>query len=429
MLRKKHFVTGGDDKKFVINKIKTIDSANKNVICISFFTFQGAYKPLGYYANGISLLENAIRNNRTKHNILLRIYYDATIDNTTDQQARDVMSQLRESPVTELYFVDSSKLIELEKQMLLTVIFRYMPLFDFSDNDCKNAYVLDCDLTPTKSELDKITYMVNEFATMIDKGCDLKVKVPLCYTPFWSQKINLNIDVVLGQNIGGKAGIFPAEMFVKFLNSFINKKDKVINRFLNIYVEYVKKNEEIKKDDEKFLKKKNSAIDGEYIYVYGFDEFFLNFYLLPWACKNLGKICMHTTSTQGGLPHLFINTFIENQPKQKTTDFLHAFAEKYGLSQIKNINFAQFISLYDKHDWTGKNEENNKIYEKFNEYCRINEKELISKKLINKMVFKCFKAHKVYLTDLNNFKCLSSDEKKQIVVHISRIIKNINTAE
>lgn len=434
MFRKRNFITGGStdsdsEQKFLINKVKVLPGSDKNVISISFFTFDGSYKPLEIYIEGLSLIENIIKQNRTKYNIILRVYYDYSIKNSTNQKIKDLMKQLEESPITELFYVDISPLIEPSQSMLLTVIFRYLPLFDLPDNDCKYAYILDCDLSYfKKNDIKQVKYSIDEFVFMIEKNADIKFRMPLCYVPFWAAKLRhrSDIGITLGAYMGGKANILPTKLLTRFLNSFMIKNDKLINKFLDNYLDYINENLAKKGDDEKFLKKKNSCVNGKCIYVYGFDEFFLNFYLLPWCCKNIKKVCLHSTMSMGGLNVLFRTTFIEKGSKPKLTAFLHEFASKYNFQKVNKMTFDQFIGMYENHDYEGKDKEKIKIYEKFNEYCRKNEKTLSKQRLVDYVSFKCFKEHKIYLTDHNNFKCLNDTEKNRVVMYINNVIKLVN---
>jgi hypothetical protein len=416
---------GSSEQKFVINKIKEINGANKNVLSVSYFTFKTAYKPVSFYGEGLLFLSEVLSTYENKHNLILRVYYDDSIEKYADPRGKEILELLKANPLVEIFHVDTSRIIDIENSMILCMIFRYLPMFDFIDNDVKFCYVLDVDLTETKKDVSKIKYSYDEFVQVIENNIDIKYKAPMCYTPFWSARLfgNRTQNTVLGNSIGGKFKL-PRSIFINFINSFVDNSDPVVNQFLENYKNYV--NTTIaNRNDDNTKKKKNTCINGQCIFVYGFDEFFLNVYFISWCYKNANKICIHMTHPQGATYILLATTFIESGNKPKLTALVEEFSEKYNFPEVSGLSFDRFLAVFGKHDYEGKNMRLHDLYNSFHKFITSKYQYLASNKLIDSGKFVCYRLNDTYLYDKNNFKCLTADEKENMYNQIDRLIRTL----
>lgn len=407
-------------------KTKSVDVPGKrNVITASFFTFKNAYKPLSFYGDGLLVILDHIEKHNSKNNILLRIYYDFSLEKWGDAKSHVIMKKLKAHPKVELVYCDFRKSVPEEKYNILTMLFRFIPFFDFPWEDADNAFVTDIDLTPHQIKHKSTEYMLETFDKIIDENMTLFLKTPLGYTPFWYKKLSPNkITSMLGYFWGGSLKA-PHSIITSFVKSFLTKDDGLVNVYKKNYFDYVTKlNRMIMRDESRkhtASKKKSQHCVSQFDcnYTYGFDEFFINFYVLHWALGNVDDIHVFMTPLAGNV-HGVIGKIFEKTPLDAKNRFISQFLThiKYG----ESMTFDRFHGLFRKHDWHGTNKKLHKLYCDFHKYVLKNYKSMGN--IIDKREVERFQLMDTYLHDKNNLQQLSKGERKKRYNGLSKIISS-----
>ena len=377
--------------------VKKAEKQSKNIVSVSFFTFKTAYKPVEYYGKGLKMISDVIEK---KEDIMLRVFYDSSI-----KKENETIKEIKENKRTELIYCDCDEIIPEEKRYFFMSIMRFMCYFDYEENKGTTIFVTDIDMSENKKE-DYINYILSDFEKIIKEKIDFYYKYAMCYKPFWKKELETGVkisSIILGGYNGGK-GKIDKKIFIKFIKSFMRNDDKFINKYKKIYKNYIK-NPKIK---ENYKEKKKSTISlkgDDYGFNYGFDEFFLNYYIFPEMLK-YKKICYRKSHPQG---HIYILLLTSLKKNKETEEFI----KKYD-SRFKTVK--EFIEYFKIPDYEGKDKEKQEIYNNF--IKKIKEK---GRNLIDKDRYNCLMENEKYITEKNMEKCIEKEERKKIIKEIEKL--------
>jgi len=405
------------------------DPKNKhNIICIVLFRLKHLYKAFDKYLYGLEeLIKYLSQYENIKNDIKIRILYNTSIFNTNDQNELDnilaIMERANKNKHIQLveYNCKNYKLDEIYDKGIFPVFLRYLYFFDFEDNDVKYIYASDIDFTPNKIQQNFIEFLINSFNNLIVNDINFSFHTSKCYVPFWKKKISKKDSIsILGGVVGGDIKI-NNRILIDFLNNCdkgINSKNNLISSFYKNYVEYINN----KNIPFEYKKKKIKSYESDKIFVYGLDEFFLTYFVLPhvlnnFKIKNIYQSVRNVSS--GGLYELFKKLFkyvLNGKNSDETISIYNKLLQSVFEKNIKKENtiktLTEFIELLKDHDYSG---ETNKpvLYEKFykNIVLLINSKNNNALKLNNEHLL-CFLLNDVYYTDKNNFNKISDEKRK-----------------
>ena len=250
-------------------------------------------------------------------------------------------------------------------------------------------------------------------------------KTPLGYIPFWYQKLSPGkITSMLGYFWGGSIKI-PHKVITSFVRSFLTKEDGLINVYKKNYFDYVTKlnKKHIRDADRKHraYKKQSQHCVSQFDcnYTYGFDEFFINFYVLHWALGNVDDVYVYKTPVAGNI-YGTVGKIFAKVPLDLKDRFISMFLAhiKYG----ENLTFDQFLELFKNHDWSGKNKKVQVLYSKFYKYIFRNYKSL--SRMMDRRELMKLKLMPEYLHDGNNLKKLSKKELQRRYNQLDGVIRS-----
>ena len=399
-------------------------SGKKNIITVSFFTFKNAYNPLNHYGRGLLEILRHLNEYKSKNNILMRIYYDFSLEKWGDEESKETMEKLKAHPKVELVYCDFRQSVPEEKYNILTMLWRFIPFFDFPWEDSDNAYVLDIDLQPRQYEDDSIRFELNVFNKFINDKVDMMYRTPLDYAPFWYGKLFPGKKSAMqGAHWGGSLKM-PHKIITSFVRSFLNNEDPLINVYKKHYFKYVK---HLQKRDKRFKSKTSSKKTSQHCvsqfycnYTYGFDEFFINCYVLPWAYKNLKKVQVFVKPIFGKI-HLPLERIFKRVPKSLKDRFIAQFLSE--IKYKKSLSFHEFHELFREYDWSGKKKKLYKLYEDFHKYLFKNYKSLGPS--IDRKALKFLGYMDTYIHDGNSITTLSEKSKKEKYEFLTKNIEKL----
>lgn len=392
--------------------VKIIPGVNKNIISASYFVLKNGYKPHIYYADGLKFLSNDIKNAQTVNKILLRVYYDRTIELFGDQSAKDVIEYLKTQNHVELVYVDCDKLIDTQHAGVLGAIFRYLPFFDYDGNDVKYVWVQDIDYRENESADTHNTKCIQEFDKLITEKIELTFTSLLCYTPVWHTYLGIPFDGILGDFFAGGIKL-PLSLLVNFLNSFLNNADELVVKYKKNYIAFV--NEIHGKNLTKHDNIIKTCEPGNCIFSYGFDEFFLLLYFLPWCLKHGTNIQTKLKHPFGAIRRILMTTFRRGKLADK---MINNFGILISNQTIARGGFVKFIEIFRHHDYESVNS-NAILWDKFYKFTLANMRKY--KPIINETGMNCFVTNSVYLTASNRMHKYTDIERKEMYNVIGKI--------
>jgi len=399
-----------------------------NIICIVLFRLKHLYRSFDKYMYGLDeIVKYTSQYDKIKNDIKFRILYNTSIFQTNNQNELDniLASMERASKNKHIQLVEFNcpnyKLDEIYDKGIFPVFLRYLYFFNFEDNDTNYIYASDIDFTPNKIEQNFIGFLINTFDNLIVNDINFSFHTSKCYVPFWKKKISKKDSIsILGGVVGGNIKL-NYKILINFLNDCkdsVNSKNKLISNFYKNYVEYIN-NKNIPKE---YKKKKIKSYESDKIFVYGLDEFFLTYFVLPqilndFKIKNIYQNVRNVAS--GGLSvlleKLFKNVINRQNTDETTIIYNELLKNTIGTNIKKEYTFKkllEFIKMFEIHDYK---EETNKptLYEKFykNLVTLINSNKKKYLNLNNDYLF-CFLLNDVYYTDKNNFNKISDEKRK-----------------
>jgi hypothetical protein len=209
---------------------------------------------------------------------------------------------------------------------------------------------------------------------------------------------------------GGKLRL-ESKLLIDFLNTFINKKNPIVNFYIKSYKDYVIKNQK-RKEDTKVIKKMSSfdlGVDEHHQFSYGCDEMFMDYFMYPKILADAKlKIYYHIRHPQGNLYWLIKNTFTDNM--NLVNSLIKKFSQQY---KLPYNTLDEFTEVFVTHDFAGEKHELHTIYNNFYKFIVKNYKEFAKTADSNKL--RCFMTNDVYLHDKNSIILMKTDEKKKIL--------------
>jgi hypothetical protein len=329
----------------IIKNVKLLDRKVKNLVSVSLYTLPNAYRPLSEYMKGLMTILKIVEENKFDHDIILRVYYDFTIDTELEDY-----KTLMKSDYAELIYVDCRKLVKQENYNSLTMFMRYLPYFS---NDCNYSSVSDSDYENTSKE--KIKYnMLDQYIDIIDKDYDFLFTTPIGYHPFWSKSMNLDY-VCLGAFNYGKVKL-NLSVFITFVKDFVNgnKFDDYKKKYIEHQNKLIRINTTDRLSKFKASKKLSQICNKKHCYfTYGFDEMFLNTIFIPEVIKHYDNVYRKIKIPRGGEFYLLKNL-------SKTFDIKPFLVNN-------NLTSDEFFNLFLEHKYKPDDELTN-VYSKFRDY-------------------------------------------------------------
>ncbi len=344
----------------------------KNIVSVSFFKiFGGGYKNFNIYINGFLKLQKLVLKEK-KYNFWIRLFIEKSIYN--DKELFNKISNLEK---VEIVVYSCEKYLQPENSNhhfgIFGMFVRYLPMFDFPNNDANIVMIMDMD----------DYYIFDENINLIN-DIDTKYinKLYLLKSGYLSK------NVVHKHNFLYKNHIYPYTVsprftnFKRFNNSLItdyfkNFNNKNIKQLINSYGFL------LDNIDEKLKKYKN--------FVYGIDENFLNFNLTSYLIDN-------------NIPYV-VNVI------WSVDDLLYNLMKfSYNKLTDEEKKLIEYIIkyLFDKSDI----KYNSKIDLK-NNYKILSEM-LYNKRDNNKLLYYFYKMF-LYLSKNNNYKFIFPDELYELI--------------
>ena len=263
--------------------------SNYNVISVSFFLSKDAYKNVRIYINGLRILIDRVIN-KLPSDYYLYLYHDKTIEETKHPS----------NFLNNLVRYDISKLLDYLKRNDRVFLFRYdypqfkdptndfyhvttfgtmvrfLPLFDYPENKNLNIVMV--------SDID-IRDNIDDFVTQFHRTIETTTTMPdasiyigyvMCYyLTTWSRIKRLENLTFLRVRAGSLLSKvrFPHKLFDDYMKALINgtaiyPEDK---EDMDLHINVARQTKGLSKG----LK-----------FYYGYDENFLDAYVLPWIIKN-----------------------------------------------------------------------------------------------------------------------------------------------
>lgn len=404
-----------------------------NIICIVLFRLKHLYRSFDKYLYGLEELTKYLSlHDKIKNDIKIRILYNTSIFQTNDQNELDnilaIMERVYNNKHIQLveYNCPNYKLDEIYDKGIFPVFLRYLYFFDFEDNDTNYVYASDIDFTPNKIKQNFISFLISTFNNLIINDINFSFYTSKCYIPFWKKKISKKDSIsILGGVVGGNIKINHKILinFFKDCSDGVNSKNKLISSFYKFYIEYINN----KNIPFEYKKKKIKTYETDKIFVYGLDEFFLTYFVLPhilinFKIKNIYQSVRNVAN--GGLYELFKKLFKNVLNGKNSDETIYLYNELLTSVFNKNIKkentiktLYEFIELLKEHDYIG-NTNKPFLYEKFYKQITVLIKSQKNELLkLNNDYLLCFLLNDVYYTDKNHFNRLS-DKKRKIYYNI-----------
>lgn len=399
-----------------------------NVIVFTFFRLENMYKKMDVYLEGVVGFHDYLLTRDTlEHNIKIRIYYDKSIYNTNDklelEKIKTVFNKLQKNKYFQLFEFECSNYKKKKTpyhRSIFPFFIRYFPFFNFVNNDTNFIYVIDIDVTEKKNNNYYYEYIINIFIDkIIKKNTNFFFSTSKCYIPFWKRHFwkrdhsKKDYIVVIGNGVGGNFKI-PDTLLRLFLDKCENypkSGDLLLQKFYKNYIKYIKNS----KIPYEYRIKKKVTYDIDNIFVYGLDELFLTYYLLPFILSNkkVDTIYEHTRNvSSGGLYNLIYNLikpFLESknnsvQTLRIYTDLLYYVTKKRYTKENIVSEFKKFIEQFKNHDYDGNTKKEyfyNRFYKGFFDMVKKNNSDIDVLK-IDPRELRCFCQNDKYYTDKNN---------------------------
>lgn len=244
-----------------------------NIISVCVFRLKKSYHSLKAYYYGLKFM--AIHFHQYFPNFYLRVYFDHSIDTRENEKNRDMwiplLEELKKNSKVQLIKYYHPGFITKDGNYhigLFGTLVRFIPLFNYINDNVTNVIVSDIDIGNAKIALHHMQFSYIKF---INSASQFHFATNYCYlvNPRFLQ-VEQNIDKqhkstikyrILAGSIYSKIK-FPKKILDNFLFCTKNLKEKKC-LYLNKFAEY----------------------QGD-IFAYGVDEFFINIPLLKYIEKN-----------------------------------------------------------------------------------------------------------------------------------------------
>lgn len=317
--------------------------SNYNVISTCIFLMKASYKSTQLYYNGLKNLTRIIENSPKEDKLYLYLFHDKTIE---EKQHKDpqinkeiqelwipLLNDLRNKERIFLIRYDFPEFKEDKFYHVSTfgTIVRFLPFFDLPENiNIDIVYCIDLDLNKTvyKQIINLISYMRKH------KDIDMYFRTRECYeVNFWTyiQKLkNVTHLRIIASSFATRIK-FAFSYFTSFLRDILKNKNTELHELLNT----IKDIDPIKGNNYKF--------------AYGYDEYFINKYILYDAVINkLNILLLIQYNLSSTINDIFKRlsretkngTVLTTTQKRLLKEFIPTYNFNIGLSDnIFNINF------------------------------------------------------------------------------------------
>ena len=243
-----------------------IDYTKKqNIICISLFKMHGGgYKDFSLYTNGLTKFNDVLNNDVILNNFRIRLFIDKSIYD--DNELFDNIKNLNNIDIV-LYDCVNFKIGNTHHDGLFGTIVRFFPMFNFNNNDAGIVFMADADFDDINRYIIKDMYKFQ---------LDNNINIDNIYLSISGRLSHVNVKKFTRNNM-----IIPYILASKF---YVNKK--ISNHILIDFFEEVRTSKnKLYSDyclDDKYKKKCKMNTK----YIFGVDEYFLNYNLLDYLLEN-----------------------------------------------------------------------------------------------------------------------------------------------
>ena len=294
-----------------------IDYSKKvNIVSCSFFKLEGgAYKNFNKYTDGLSVLHKYVKKNMKTFNI--RLFIDESIYND-----KHIMMKINKLERIQCVLINCKNLKSNKNKTkhrgLLGTLFRFLPMFNFKNNDANFVIISDIDWTK-KEHMNRVIKSYN----ILDKN---KYKVELFIIGRCDKIEITNYDYY-------RFGLFiPYTLAARILNNKrLNKK---------ILINFIKDDSNLEKKTY-YTKHSSTIINNKYIF--GIDEYFINKTLIDNLIVNKKNFGMKTIT---GLMYEFYHKIFHKKIFSKFEERVYkAFFNKV-LQDIENFKYENVKQAY-----------------------------------------------------------------------------------
>ena len=355
-----------------------ISEKKYNTINISLFKMKNSYREFKIYTDGI--LEIFKHYKKYFPDFILRIYFDdSVIDNKDFIKLYNILDNNKQQLIH--YNCQKFKLDKKYHRGIFGMMIRFLPYFDFKNNDTNISLVLDAEpysLKKIKNFLEYFSIYINKF---IYSDAKFFRHFKICDRSPWAP---IHENFILGYMNASKYK-FPLDLLTNFLN----------NKIYNI------KNEYPKVYNESINYKKNN----DNIFFYGVDEFFLSvilkLYLDDKKIKYMTyKTCYVNIHFYYTLLEIIFKNYLNNNNKTKY-DKITQIINKKTFKKFKDFNsILEYIGK--KYDYNRKTDKH-KVYKILrNIIIKIHETNINLFNLLNINNYECLFLTDKYYDDTNN---------------------------
>ncbi len=416
-------------------------SIKHNIICLTLFRLKHLYKSFEDYLFGLEEIDKKLQSmNNIEYDIKFRLMYNDTIYDTNNEyelnRIKKIMDSVKKNKHIQLikYNCPNYKLDDLYDKGIFPFFIRYFYFYNFEDNDTNYVFAADIDITRSKASKDYVGFMIDVFSEIIKLKTGFIYYNSKCYVPFWKKKLSINDSItVLGGHIGGNVKLEP-EIFVDFLNDCkdgIQSTNELVSKFYKYYNEYLND----KRIPFEYKKKKILSYKVDKIFVYGLDEFYMTYFILPqvlkdFKIKNVYEKIRNSASTGGIGPliHDTLSEVLHGNNSDTTLNIYNKILRKVFDKDIDLDNTIEYLHKFiDKfsgaHDYDG-NSGKPELYDKFHKLIlQILDSEDGKYLKLNKKTIICFVMNDKYYTDKNNMVKLTKEQRKLYVKLLSSTIE------
>lgn len=245
----------------------------KNIVSCAFFKLMSTpYKNFNVYIDGLEKLYDKVYNEYSEENFTIRLFIDNSIYN--DNKLLERLKKMKKIELVLYSCVDYQIGDNSEYHLgLFGTIVRFFPMFDFENNDADIIIISDID------DYDYFEKSINNI-----KLVKSNIKSNTQLTLFKAGNITKNVLFTISslyKNVPNPYAV--ASNFISF-----SKCDKDV--LYNFLTQITKSNELLTKYQYKFSSNEN-LITGD-IFIYGFDEYFLNINYTNFLVDTSKTLCV-----------------------------------------------------------------------------------------------------------------------------------------
>jgi hypothetical protein len=316
---------------------KKIKKKNYTLISVVAFKLKNAYKVGKHYSDGLCKIVEFMKKN--KSNLILRLYYDYSIINTTGRHKNEItkvwiplFKSMYESDNIQLVRYQFDEFLDKEKyhEGLFGTIVRTIPMFDFDGS--KDQSLVVCNDIDSYVGFIKSVHALNKVSKWdydILFGTMMCLKLYDRHVLTYLDKYSFNYRIMAGILYVKKS--ISKEVLKTFLECMINE--------CTIYTDWYKN----------ILKNtmKNFKIDltVRHKWSYGIDEFFINRFVLIHMLEEKKKMALFTASTAYEKTFYMIIDILPKASPEVKSRWDSLFKKILGKWYVKD--FDQCIKLVD----------------------------------------------------------------------------------